>query len=316
MRAWTIDHNAPGQLSLAEVPDPEPAPDQALIRVAAFSLNHGEVVHLVPNAEQGTVPGWDAAGVVVRAAEDGSGPPVGSRVVSVDADGAWAELRAVRTDAVGVVPDDVDLGAVSTLPVAAGSALRGLRRVGPILGRRVLVAGAGSGVGRYALQLAARGGAEVVASTTDPAKADALRALGATEVVVGADGIEGLTRPVHGVIDLVGGDHMVAAYRVLAPGGVLVALGHTAGRGESFRVGDFDGPLGHDRMITSFFLLDDRVGIADDLSWLAGLLGRGELSAGIGWRGGWAELVEGAAALAAGRVPGKAVLDIGAAPTV
>ena len=97
---------------------------------------------------------------------------------------------------------------------------------------------------------------------------------------------------------------------MLAPGGVLVALGHTAGRGEAFRPGDFDGPLGHDRMITSFYLLDDSVGISEDLSWLAGLVGRGELAVRTGWRGAWTRLPEATAALAAGAVAGKAVLDV------
>ncbi|RMI45623.1 zinc-binding dehydrogenase [Streptomyces triticirhizae] len=211
----------------------------------------------------------------------------------------------------GVVPNDLDLGAASTLPVAAGSALRAPRRLGPILGRRVLVIGGGSGVGRFAVRLAALGGARVIASTTDPGKEKLLRELGTHEVVFGAAGVEELTRrPVHGVIDLVGGDHLVAGYRVLTPGGVLIALGHTAGQGEAFRVGDFEGPLGHDRMTTSFYPLDDQVGIGADLGWLAGLLGSGELGANIGWRGDWTRLPEATAALVDGAVPGKAVLDV------
>ncbi len=171
------------------------------MRVAAFSLNRGEV-----------------DGVVVRAAADGSGPGVGDRVVTLGEGGAWAELRAVDTALVGAVPDGVDLAAASTLPVAAGSALRALHRVGPLLGRRGLVTGAGGGVGRFAVQLAALGGAHVVAATSTPAHVDALRALGADEVVLtGAaepagsstpDGGAGLvpSGPVYGVVETVGGE--------------------------------------------------------------------------------------------------------------
>lgn len=164
MRALLFDPEPPHRLRIGDAPDPVPRDFEVLVDTATVSLNFGELAFRAPAQELGTVFGWDAAGVISRAAADGTGPPVGARVVTFGWKGGWAERRAVATTELAVLPDSVDLGAASTLPVAGVTALQALHRLGPILGRRVLVTGASGGVGRFAIQLAARAGAHVIAS--------------------------------------------------------------------------------------------------------------------------------------------------------
>jgi NADPH:quinone reductase-like Zn-dependent oxidoreductase len=303
-----VDRSVPGGLRIGEVPEPVPAPNQALVRITATSLNYGEVKHGIETAEEGTVLGWDAAGVVVQAAADGSGPAVGTPVVTLEEGGGWAELRAVRTDWIGVVPEHAEPGAISTIPVAAGTALRTLHRIGPILGRRILVTGATGGVGRYAVQLARLGGAHVIASTGDPAKhGEALRALGAHEVVSGPAQAGG---GLDGVLDMVGGPQLVEAFDQMGAGGTLVAVGHSTGEGENFPFGAmFSGPGRDNRSIVTFMLLFCD-GLDRDLTWLAQQVAGGVLSPEITWRGGWDDVPDAVGALVERRLHGKAVLDL------
>lgn len=314
MRALVVDHSARNGISLADVPEPVPADNQALIKVEAASVNYGEVslaAGVVPHLERppaGFVLGGDAAGVVVRRAADGSGPPAGARVVTLGAGGAWAERRAVNTDLLGVVPASVDLGEVSTVPIAGLTALRALHRVGTLLGRRILVTGSTGGVGRFAIQLARQAGAYVIAVTGDPDRQrEGLIKIGAHEVV---DSARSVTEPLHGIIDMVGGDELVAGFARLAEHGTLVAVGHAAGQPENFSYGAlFGDDGGHDRSLVTFHLTGC-TDLAPDLRWLAESVGRGSLDPQIAWRGKLDEADQAFSALLNRTLRGKAVIDI------
>ncbi|HEY3502582.1 MAG TPA: zinc-binding dehydrogenase [Actinocatenispora sp.] len=302
MRALVVNHSVPAGIGLGEAPDPVPTAGQALVRVEAVSLNRGELSRL-RDAEPGTVPGWDAAGVVVTPAADGTGPAAGTRVLTFGYGAAWAELRAADTTNLAAVPDGVDLGAASALPVAAGTALRAVRRLGPLLGRRVLVTGASGGVGRFAVQLAARGGAYVIALVGSAARGAGLAELGASEIVTDLDQVTGT---LGGALDTIGGPVLARAFGLLAGGASVQSIGAASGEPTVFPAGATVGaPVG--RRLESFQFGTDA---ADDLAYLAGLLAEGAIDPQVDWRGSWDRIGEAADALLARRVRGKAVLDV------
>ncbi|HZD71009.1 MAG TPA: alcohol dehydrogenase, partial [Actinomycetes bacterium] len=185
MRALIADPSAPAALRLADVPEPVAGPSQVLLEVHHASLNYGDL----NDARSGRVApggtlGSDAAGVVAQTAADGRGPAAGSRVVALTR-GAFAERIPVEVGALAEVPPAVDLAEAAALPVAGVAALRALRAAGAVLGKRVLITGASGGVGRFAVQLAARAGAQVIASVGSAARGEGLAEAGADEVVVG-----------------------------------------------------------------------------------------------------------------------------------
>ncbi|WP_438803457.1 zinc-binding dehydrogenase [Nocardia brevicatena] len=305
MRALVYDPTARHGLRLGEAPDPVPGPGQALVQVAATSLNFGEVTYLSKNYAPGGVAGWDASGVVMAAAADGSGPAAGTRVVTFGWNGGWAELRAVDTGELAVLPEGLDLGAAAALPVAGVTALRALRRLGSILGQRVLITGASGGVGRFAVQLAAQAGAHVVAVVGRPERGIGLVELGAAEVVSG--GLAEVREPVSAVIDNVGGQLLADAFTLLAPDGLAVSVGKASLEPSTI---DFEqARLTNPGARIEAFTVGP--GFGPDLAYLASLVAAGRLDPQVGWRSGWERAGDAAEALLTRKVAGKAVLDVG-----
>jgi NADPH2:quinone reductase len=308
MRAIVYDPAAKHGLRLDDVPDPTPAPSQALVRVAAVSLNWGELTHMTEQRAPGEVPGWDASGIVIAAAEDGSGPPAGAEVVTFGWSGAWAELRAVDTRELAVVPEGLPLADAAALPVAGVTALRAVRALGPVVGRRVLVTGASGGVGRFAVQLGALAGAHVVAAVGSPERAEGLDRIGAAEIVVGVDGGLGrLTERVAAAIDNVGGQMLADVYRVVDERGIVLSVGMASGQPTTI---DFEHARVHNAGARiEAFNVGPRFG--PDLAYLVALVAAGRLDPHVGWRGPWEDVVVAADALLGRRVLGKAVLEVG-----
>jgi NADPH:quinone reductase len=307
VQALVHDPGMPSSLRRTAVADPVPAPDEALIAVAAAAFNFLDVAYADAMHGAGDVPGEDAAGVVVTAAADGSGPPAGTRVASFALGGALAGRRAVATADLGVVPDEVDLASAAAVPAAGVTALRAVRRLGSLLGRRVLVTGAAGGVGRYAVQLAALAGAHVVAQVGSAERGAGLRTLGAAEVTLDLAAVA----PMHGVVENVGGPLLAEAVALLAEGGVALSVGQASGQPSTI---DFEAERrrGGRRAVEVFTVTTGYAGFGPDIEELLGLVAAGRLDPQIGWRGPWDRAAEAAEALRARRVAGKAVVEIGA----
>jgi NADPH:quinone reductase-like Zn-dependent oxidoreductase len=303
MRAVVYDPQAPVNLSFSDVAEPVPADDEVLVDVKAIALNFGEI-HWIADARQpGEVPGWDSAGVVIRAAADGSGPPVGSRVVAFHWAGGWAQRRVAATGNVAVLPASVEFSAAAALPVAGVTALQAIRALGPVVGRRVLITGASGGVGRFAVQLAARAGAHVIAAVGSAARGAGLIELGAAEVVVGLDDV---TEPVFGVLDNVGGPLLAQAFSLVGEGGSVQSIGMASGEPTTI---DFEAER-HFSVRKRLEPFNVRAPFDADLRYLLDLLATGQLDPQIGLRDSWDNVSSAADALLSRRVAGKAVLDV------
>lgn len=306
MRAVVVDETAPGRLTLGRVPRPAPAPGEALIQVAAVSLNRGEVKTAMA-AATGWRPGWDYAGTVVQAAADGTGPAAGTRVVGTAPIGAWCEYIAAGPLFVAPLPDAVSFEAAATLPVAGGTALHALRRGPKKPGRRVLITGASGGVGVYAIQLAAGAGDEVTAAIRSPANEALARGLGAKHVTIGetlaADaGLFDL------IVESVGGRTLGTALGLLAPGGTCVNLGSSEGAAVAFDLTKFRGAGGTTLYGLAMFYELQHEAPAVTLAELARLVAEGKLKPVIERRAPIEEVAEVAQALMSRRFTGKAVL--------
>lgn len=304
MLALTAAAEAP-HVALAEVHDPEPQPNHALVAVRAFSLNRGELIRL-QTMERGAVTGWDVAGVVETPASDGSGPPAGTRVVGLVNPGAWAQRAAVPTEVLAPLPDGVSFAQAATLPVAGMTALLALEIAGAPIGRRVLVTGANGGVGRFAIQLAALAQAHVTALVRDPGQAEALRALGARSVVTELEG------EFDTIVEGVGGATLGQALQHVAADGTVVSFASTEAE-TTFPTRAFFGraPGATLRGLLVFPELRRSANRGTQLlTALAGLVAEGKLDCSIEREAGWRDAGEHVQALLDRTVAGKVVLHV------
>ncbi len=311
MRAAVVDHSSPGHVSVREVDTPSPAPSEAMVRVAATSLNLGEVRY-ARSRDEGEPIGWDLSGTVEREAADGTGPKTGSRVVGFVSTGAWAELAAVPSHALAEIPDGVSFADAATLPVAGLTALYVLEKGTGLLGRKVLVTGANGGVGLFACQIAKLMGASVVGLVRREQYVEMVRSAGADDVVVSEDGGAACDlAPYRLIAESVGGQVLTNSIRLLAADGICVSFGASAGTDAALHIPSFYAAT---RASIYGFLLFNELGrepAGVGLERLAKLLSEGRLRTFISVEDSWDRISQAAVDLWERRIPGKAVLHIG-----
>jgi NADPH2:quinone reductase len=296
--------SAPEPVAIREVPEPEPRPNEALVAVHAFSLNRGEL-RLFQVRPEGWRPGQDIAGVVVRAAADGSGPAAGTRVVALCDWEGWAERAAVPSHRIAPIADNVTFGAAASLPVAGLTALRSLRHGAPLLGKRVLITGAAGGVGNLAVQLAVRSGARVTGVVGSQDRARVLDGV-AVEIVTNikeAEGRFGL------ILEAAGGISLKAAIERVDHRGVVVIFGNSSGEPTEINFRDFAEHQNARIQAFHYFTSEPEERFGPDLALLASLIADGVLVPRIVVHG-WRELARVGPQLRDRQIAGKAVFHI------
>jgi NADPH2:quinone reductase len=311
-RAVVVDTEAPGRLAIRSVELPSAREGELTVRVTAISLNRGEVKRALLISDSGARPGWDFAGVVEKAAADGSGPPVGARVVGLLPTGAWAEMVQVASHDVAALPDSVSDAQAATLPAAGLSALHALRKGGLLLGRKVLVDGATGGVGGFAIQLAAASGALVYGHVRREEQRATVEEWCTGGVVVGASLEQARdVAPFHLILDSIGGSALGAALSMLDARGTCVTLGISESPNVNFNSATFFRTTG----VTLYGLmlrdeLNRNESAAKGLALLGHLVAKQVVKPQIGVEASWTEIGSIARRLLDRELPGKAVLHL------
>ncbi|UXA11931.1 NADPH:quinone oxidoreductase family protein [Mycobacterium sp. SMC-8] len=233
-------HGPPEVVRIEERTTPGAAPGQVRVRVEAAAVNYPDVL-LVAGTYQievppPFVPGSEFAGVVDGIGSGVGGFAVGDRVSGTGMSGAFAQEVVVDAKALAHVPHGIDARTAAASGVAHRTAYHALRSVARLrAGERLVVLGAGGGVGLAAVQLGSALGAHVVAVASSSEKLSVAAGYGAAQVVDHRErDLRGALREclpagADVVLDPVGGALSEPALRSLGRGGRFVTIGFASG---------------------------------------------------------------------------------------
>ncbi len=171
------------------------------------------------------VAGRDVAGTVAAVGDGVSGFAVGDEVFGTSTSGSFAEYAVCPASQLAHKPAALSFAEAAAVPVSGGTALQALQKAGVRDGSRVLVIGAGGGVGAFATQLAVAMGATVTGVCSE-GKLDLVRSLGATDVIDYArEEIDRDGAVYDAIIDTAGNRTVSLLRTALKPGGTLVIVG-------------------------------------------------------------------------------------------
>jgi NADPH2:quinone reductase len=313
MRAIQVsEFGGPEVLREVELPDPEAADGQVVVRVARAGINfadtHQRRDEYLAKAELPFVPGGEVSGTT----EDGR------RVAALLAGGGYAERVAVHEAALVPVPDGVSddqAAAILLQGLTARTMLRASARLEP--GETVVVGAAGGGTGTLAVQLAKRFGAgRVIALASSPEKRELALRLGADAAVDNrSDDLKAEIVEANGgervdvVLEMAGGKIFDACLSSLAPFGRLVTFGIASGESNEVNTRKL---MSSSRAVVGFWLVNLfqrpellREGIQE----LLGAVAAGELEVVIGGVYPLSEVARAHEDLQARRTQGKLLLD-------
>ena len=193
MRAWAYDQAGPARdvMRLEKLDLPEPASGEVLVEVRVSAINPTDVKRRTTGRElnlfKSITPNNDGTGVIAAVGEGVSASRIGERVWLFGAQagrptGTAANYTVIPAAQAITLPDKASFTDGACVGVPAVTAWHAVLGGGPVGGTTVLVTGAGGRVGRYAVQIAARSGATVIA-TTRADKFDEIRRLGAHHVI-------------------------------------------------------------------------------------------------------------------------------------
>ncbi len=234
-------YGSPDVLQLKEIERPTPKDDEVLVKVYAVSVNAADL-HLLRAdpflirlssgllKPKNKILGSDIAGRVEAVGSNVKQFKVGDEVfgdISAYGWGGFAEYTCAREDAFALKPSNLSFEEAAAVPMAAVTALQGIRYAGQIRpGQKVLINGASGGVGSFAVQLAKSSGAEVTAVCSSR-NVEMARSIGAEHVIDYAKEDFTKTGQQYDLILATNGDRSISDYRrALSPEGIYV---HTGG---------------------------------------------------------------------------------------